>query len=183
MGKFLTELNEELIEFIQKQHMFFTATAPSDDGRINLSPKGYDCLKIVNNQSIIYLDYAGSGNETANHLRDNKKITIMWNSFDQKPLILRVYGYGEVIEKQAETYAELLQDHFPDIDPKSARQIFNIKIEAVQTSCGFGVPIMDYVEDRDVLIKWTKNKTSQGILDEYIDKHGARLDEKFPINR
>ncbi|MDP5273732.1 pyridoxamine 5'-phosphate oxidase family protein [Chengkuizengella axinellae] len=182
MGKFLTELNEELVHFIHKQHMFFTATAPSNQGRINLSPKGYDCLKIINTKSIIYLDYAGSGNETANHIKDNQKITLMWNSFDQKPLILRIYGYGEVIEKHTENYLTLMEEYYPEIDPNSARQIFRIRIEAVQTSCGYGVPLMDYNEDRDVMMKWTNTKVSQGKLDEYIDKHGARLDEKHPIN-
>ncbi|MDX8365295.1 pyridoxamine 5'-phosphate oxidase family protein [Cytobacillus sp. IB215665] len=183
MGKQFRELTEEQIHFIQNQHIFFITTAPSGDGRINLSPKGYDSLKVVNNHTLSYVDFAGSGNETANHLLDNPRITFMWCSFEQKPLILRAYGYGKVIKKYTDEYFTLMEDYYAHIPSESARQIFVVDIESVQTSCGFAIPLMEYVDDRETLSAWTKNKTSQGKLDEYIKKHEPRLDEKYPLNK
>ncbi|MDX8367228.1 pyridoxamine 5'-phosphate oxidase family protein [Cytobacillus sp. IB215665] len=132
--------------------------------------KGYDSLKVVNNQTISYVDLAGSGNETANHLQDNPRITFMWCSFEQKPPILRAYGYGKVIKKYTAQYYTWMEDYYPNILSESARQVFVVDIEAVQTSCGFAIPIMEYVNDRNTLSEWTKNKVSQGKLDEYIQK-------------
>lgn len=181
MGKFERELTEELIEFIKEQKIFFVATAPSDDGRVNLSPKGYDSFKVINHETMAYLDYAGSGNETANHIKDNGKVTLMWCSFDNTPLILRAYCYGEVIEKNSTTYKQYMNTLFPEIAPLSARQIFICKIEAIQTSCGYGVPLYEYMGERATMKQWTENKLVKGELDQYIEKHGNRLDEKLPV--
>lgn len=181
MGKFYRELDDRLAGFIRKQHLFFVATAPSGDGRVNLSPKGYDTLTVVDSKRLICLDYAGSGNETANHLRDNGRITFMWCSFDKDPLILRVYGRGEVIAKNTEAYFQNIRTHFPAVDPQSARQLFDVRIVSVQTSCGFGVPYMEYKGDRETMRQWTENKVAQGKLDAYIEKHGGPLEEKDPL--
>ncbi|MCD8511721.1 MAG: pyridoxamine 5'-phosphate oxidase family protein [Bacillus sp. (in: Bacteria)] len=181
MGKFKRELTEELIAFINEQKLFFVATAPSDEGRVNLSPKGYDSFKVVDHNTIAYLDYVGSGNETANHLNDNGKITFMWCSFDEKPLILRAYCYGQVMEKGTEHYMKFMQLHFPHVAPEAARQIFVCQIEAVQTSCGFGVPLYDFIGERETMKQWTEKKLAKGELDDYMVKHGNRLDEKLPV--
>lgn len=183
MGKYARELNEDLVKFISEQNMFFVATAPSDGGRINLSPKGYDTFKILDTRTAAYLDYAGSGNETANHIRDNGRITFMWNSFDKDPLILRIYGNGQIFDKDSVEFTQWMERYYPEVDKASARQIILVKIEAIQTSCGFGVPLMEFVGDRETLNQWGEKQLANGTLDDYIDKNKARLDEKFPIEK
>jgi len=181
MGKYKRELTEELIQFISEQKLFFIATAPSDDGRINLSPKGYDSFRVMDNKTIAYVDYAGSGNETANHIKDNGKITFMWCSFDEQPLILRAYCNGEIIAKGSESYLEIMKGYYPTVDPSAARQIFVCKIEGIQTSCGFGVPLLEYKGERPTMKRWTEQQVAKGTLDDYIEEHGMRLEEKFPL--
>jgi hypothetical protein len=183
MGKYSRELNEDLMDFISQQKMFFVATAPSDEGRVNLSPKGYDSFKILDTHTIAYLDYAGSGNETANHIRDNGRITFMWNSFDKQPLILRIYGYGQIIEKESAEYTDWMEKNYPEIDKTLARQVILVKIEAIQTSCGFGVPLMEFAGERETLNQWGQKQLAKDALEDYIDKNKARLDEKFPVER
>lgn len=183
MGKFSRELSEELQSFINNQNIFFVATSPSDDGRINCSPKGYDSIAVINDQCLSYLDYAGSGNETANHIMENGRITFMWCSFEKTPLILRVYGYGKIVSKGSDEFNQWMNQYFPTINKHSVRQVFVIDIEAVQTSCGFGVPLMDYAGDRNTLNQWGEKQLSKGTLDEYIEEHKARIDEKFPVER
>ncbi|MDP5272859.1 pyridoxamine 5'-phosphate oxidase family protein [Chengkuizengella axinellae] len=158
MGSFFDELNSHHIDFIQNQNMFFVGTAPSQEGEINVSPKGYDTIKILDSNSLIYLDYNGSGNETAIHINQNEKITVMWCSFEKKPLILRVYGRGVVIGKESEDFKLLLSKHFPTYDLRIVRQLFLINIKSVQSSCGWGVPFMEYVKDRNQLDDLSKAK-------------------------
>ena len=181
MGKYSRELSEQHMSFIRRQALFFTATAPSDDGRINVSPKGYDTFVIVDPQTVAYLDYAGSGNETANHLRDNGKITFMWCSFDADPLILRIYGFGRVIEKGTIEYLEWMNERFPAVKPEAARQIMVCEVEMVQTSCGFGVPLMHVEGERAKLNEWSEGQLAKGSLDDYIAKNSPRLEAKFPL--
>jgi hypothetical protein len=181
MGKYARELSDSITTFIRGQKLFFVATAPSDEGRINLSPKGYDTFFIVNTNQVAYIDYAGSGNETANHIRENGKMTFMWCSFDENPLILRIYGHGRVIEKGTELYGKWIQECCPEFNPEAGRQIIVCDIEAIQTSCGFGVPLMHYEGDRSKLDDWTNGKVEQGTLDDYIAKNSPRLETKFPL--
>jgi hypothetical protein len=183
MGKYSRALNEDLMQFIQQQKIFFVATAPSDGGRINLSPKGYDTFRIVDQNTIAYLDYAGSGNETANHIMDNGNITFMWNSFEDAPLILRIYAVGRILEKDSPAFSEWMDRHLPGVNKSLARQVIIGDIEAIQTSCGFGVPLMDYKGERDTLGDWGSKQAAQGKLDDYIEKNKARLDEKLPVER
>lgn len=149
MGKFYSELDEKLTRFVLEQKLFFTGTAPVD-GRINISPKGMDCLRIIDNKTIAYLDLTGSGNETAAHIHENGRMTIMFCSFAEKPLILRLYGRGEVVKNPRERWREL-SGHFPSY--AGMRQIIVLHIESAQTSCGFGVPVADNFTDRDLLTK------------------------------
>ena len=136
MAKFYAELNTDLRDFIARQHLFFTATAA--EGRINLSPKGMDSFRCLDEHNVAYLDVTGSGNETAAHLRADGRITLMFCSFDTQPVILRLYGQGRVIRpRDAEWHA--LSGHFPPLT--GSRQIMLIRVESVQTSCGYGVPL------------------------------------------
>lgn len=159
MAKFYDRLNDELKTFISEQKIFFTATAPLS-GRINLSPKGIDTFCCIDRNTVAYLDLTGSGNETAAHLNENGRITIMFCSFNDQPLILRLYGRGEVISSQSDRF-EQLHSLFTQIPGE--RQIILLNIESVQTSCGFGVPIYEFKEDRETLINWAANKGELGI--------------------
>ncbi len=174
MAKFYSQLTSQLQTLIQQQKIFFTATAPSS-GRINLSPKGIDTFRCIDRQTVAYLDLTGSGNETAAHLHENGKITIMFCSFDEhengkitimfcsfdeNPLILRLYGRGEVISRQSDRFKNL-HSLFPDTPGE--RQIILLNIESAQTSCGFGVPIYEFKEERKTLIDWAAKKGQSGI--------------------
>lgn len=153
MAEFTAALTDKHRDFIAKQPMFFTATAAAD-GRINLSPKGYDAFRILSDRQVAYLDLAGSGNETHAHLAadqaDRGRITIMFCAFDRTALILRIYGRGRaVLPQDAEWNA--LAAHFTLLP--GTRQIFLINVESVQTSCGWGVPMMALEHERETLKK------------------------------
>lgn len=168
MAKFYTELNEELQAFIAEQKLFFTATAPSQ-GRINLSPKGMDTFRCIDNKTVAYLDVTGSGNETAAHLLENGRMTLMFCSFSEKPLILRLYGRGRAIHLQDEAWSELysLFEPLPGV-----RQVFRLEIDSVQTSCGFGVPIYELKEERETMLRSIEKRGEAGVK-EYQRKHNV----------
>ncbi|MGK7956185.1 MAG: pyridoxamine 5'-phosphate oxidase family protein [Crocosphaera sp.] len=161
MAKFYPSLTPELMEFIAEQKIFFTATAPRE-GRINLSPKGIDTFRCFDQQTVGYLDLTGSGNETSAHLEENGRMTIMFCSFSEKPLILRLYGQGKVIRPRDEKWSQLYHG-FPTYEGE--RQIIILTLTSAQTSCGFGVPIYEYQENRNTLIEWAKKKGETGIHD------------------
>jgi hypothetical protein len=151
MAKVHEEITEELREWIMQQRIFFVATAPlSGDGHVNTSPKGMDCLRVLDNHTVAYLDMTGSGNETSAHLAEtgNGRITMMWCAFEGTPRILRLYGRGRLVLPTDPDWAAL-SSQFPDLP--GARQIIINEVNRVQTSCGTGVPLFDYVEDRDAL--------------------------------
>ncbi len=149
MAEFTEALNEKHIEMIGKQPIFFTATAAAD-GRINLSPKGYDAFRILSPSRVAYLDLGGSGNETHAHLSVDGRITIMFCNFDRPALILRIYGRGRPVLPQDAEW-EALAVHFTLLP--GTRQIFVIEVESVQSSCGWGVPFMALERERDTLQK------------------------------
>jgi Pyridoxamine 5'-phosphate oxidase len=159
MAKFYNQLDDKLYEFIGQQQLFFTATAP-EDGRINLSPKGIDSFRCLDFGQVAYLDLTGSGNETAAHLLQNGRITIMFCSFTDQPLILRLYGHGQVVSPNTAQWDHLI-DKFTDLPGK--RQIILIQIESAQTSCGFGVPIYELQAERSTLLDWSVNKGVEGV--------------------
>jgi Pyridoxamine 5'-phosphate oxidase len=159
MAKFYDQLDDQLCEFIGRQQLFFTATAPVD-GRINLSPKGINSFRCLDFQRVAYLDLTGSGNETAAHLLQTGQITVMFCSFTDQPLILRLYGRGEVVSPNTPQWDSLI-DQFIDLPGK--RQIILIHLESVQTSCGFGVPIYDLQAERSTLLDWSVNKGAEGV--------------------
>ncbi len=172
MAKFYSELTDDLQQFIAEQHIFFTASAPNS-GRINLSPKGIDTFRCVDCHTVAYLDLTGSGNETSAHLIENGRLTIMFCSFTEQPLILRLYGQGSLV-RPADTAWETLYDLFEPI--AGMRQIIKLEIESVQTSCGFGVPEYEYAGDRETLIKWAESKGETGLLDYWQDKNLVSID-------
>lgn len=149
MAEFTETLNDKHVEMIGKQPIFFTATAAAD-GRINLSPKGYDAFRILSPSRVAYLDLGGSGNETHAHLSVDGRITIMFCNFDRPALILRIYGRGRAVLPQDAEWEGLVE---PFTLLPGTRQIFVIDVESVQTSCGWGVPFMALERERDTLQK------------------------------
>ncbi|HYP67438.1 MAG TPA: pyridoxamine 5'-phosphate oxidase family protein [Thiobacillaceae bacterium] len=172
MARFYTALEDSHRSFIQAQPIFFTATAPHR-GRINLSPKGMDSFRVLSSRQVAYLDLTGSGNETAAHLRENGRFTIMFCSFTADPLILRLYGQGRVIRRQDAEWAAL-RAAFPDLPGE--RQIILMDIDSVQTSCGYAVPLMNHAGERDTLARWAEKKGPTGLLDYWRDKNGISID-------
>ena len=172
MAKFYDELTKDLCEFISRQHVFFTATAAAK-GRINLSPKGMDSLHCLDKRTVAYLDVTGSGNETAAHLHHDGRITLMFCSFDTQPLILRIYGHGRVVRPRDADWSTMIS-HFPKLS--GTRQIMVINIESVQTSCGYGVPLYQYKEERETLRRWAQKKDPQGLADYWRDKNQTSID-------
>lgn len=172
MAKFYNQLIPPLIEFIEAQKIYFTGTA-APEGRVNVSPKGMDSLRVLSPTQIAWLNLTGSGNETAAHLKLANRITLMFCAFEGKPLILRVYGVAKTLHRQNtdwNKYSALL----PDIP--GARNIFLVDIESVQTSCGFAVPLMDYQQDRDVLRNWATKKNTDELTAYWEEKNTVSID-------
>tara|TARA_Y100001970_G_scaffold237057_1_gene297260 strand:+ start:413 stop:988 length:576 start_codon:yes stop_codon:yes gene_type:complete len=153
------QLTDGHIDFIKNQKVFFVATAV-EEGTINLSPKGLDSLRVVENNRILWMNLTGSGNETAAHVQENPRMTIMMNAFEGKPLILRIYGQARVIHHLDEDWQELV-DLFPYSE--GSRQIFDLNVEKVQTSCGWAVPEYEFKKHRNILDKSNKVAGERGI--------------------
>jgi Pyridoxamine 5'-phosphate oxidase len=154
--------------FIAKQHLFFVSTAPlSADGHVNLSPKGLDCFRVLSPRRVGYADVIGSGNEVSAHVLENGRITFMFCAFDGPPSILRLYGVGQAIVRGHSDWEDLSR-HFTILP--STRQIIVADISRIQTSCGFGVPLFEYVGERDQHFKWASAKGQSG-LEEYISEN------------
>ena len=174
MGKLYTQLTDDLAGFIQRQKLFFVGTA-TDDGRVNVSPKGMDTLRVVTEDRVVWLNLTGSSNETAAHLRENDRITLMFCAFEGDPLILHLYGHARVFHPHDAEWDSLLP-LFPAIP--GARQIIDISIDLVQTSCGFGVPFFEFKAERDQLEKWAEKKGPEGIQKYWEEKNQISLDGK-----
>ena len=150
MAEFFSALTDGHIAFIARQPMFFVATA-ADGARISLSPKGYDAFRVIDANTVAYLDLGGSGNETQAHLAADGRITIMFCAFDNPALILRLYGRGDAVLPQDADFANLAE-RFPKLP--GVRQVFVIRIDSIQTSCGWGVPRMTLDAERQTLVKY-----------------------------
>ncbi len=156
MGKTYDSIDETLSKFIQAQQMFFVATAPlASDGNINLSPKGLDSLRILDEQTIAYADMAGSGIETVAHLRENGRIVIMFCAFNGSPKIVRLHGRGEVIGPNHPDFLQL-SESFPSYI--GLRCFIRVRCDRISDSCGFGVPLFDYRGQRSQLVDWAEQK-------------------------
>lgn len=172
MGQRFNELSEKLIDFINDQHLFFVGTATADS-RINVSPKGMDSFRVLGPNRVIWLNMTGSGNETSAHIQQDGRMTIMFCAFTGKPLILRLYGQARVIHPYDSDWTELAA-HFPPIP--GARQVFDMQVDLVQTSCGMAVPYFDYVEEREQLKTWATKQGTAGIQQYWHDKNQQSLD-------
>jgi hypothetical protein len=171
MGKTYDKLDDQLIDFIKAQQMFFVATAPlSGEGRVNLSPKGYDSFVVIDETTVAWLDLGGSGIETMAHIKENGRITIMFCAFEGKANIVRLYGSGEAVQLDDERFPGLLR-LFPGFE--KARAIVTVKLNRVSDSCGWGVPFYEYKGQREQLKRtW----------DHAYEQHGEAVDEQFYVS-
>jgi len=171
-----TKLNRTLIDFIEKQHMFFVATA-APDGRVNLSPKGMETLKVLDDTSVVWLNLSGSGNETAAHLLENPRMTLMFCAFEGSARILRVYGDAKTTQP-----GDAKWEHFGSLFQPMAgsRQIFSLEINLIQTSCGTGVPLMDFRGQRgpEELLPFYEEMGESGVRDYWNRKNATSIDGK-----
>lgn len=173
MAKPYTELTEDLVAFITAQPMFFVATAPAE-GRINVSPKGLEgTFRVLEPRRVAFLNITGSGNETAAHLRESERITLMFCSFSAKPMILRLYGTGRAVHHRDDDWAAL-ESLFPDYPAK--RQIIVVEVTSIISSCGFGVPLTDMQGQRSLLPDWANRKGEDGIRDYWREKNAISFD-------
>lgn len=172
MGRQLDKLNPALIDFIKNQKLFFVATA-MEEGSVNLSPKGLDSLRVLDENRVIWLNLTGSGNETSTHLMGKNRITIMFCAFDGDPIILRLYGSAQAYRSNTAFWKEHI-----DLFPKMAgsRQLVDVKIDLVQISCGMGVPIMEYKHQRQSLVDWAENQGEEGLKKYWSKKNTISLD-------
>ena len=172
MSKFYTKITSKLEKFIEAQKIFFVATAP-EEGRINLSPKGMDSFKVMNENRVLWLNVTGSGNETAAHLLENQRITMMFCSFEKVPNILRLYGKGKEIKPTDAAWKELVS-LFPETP--GTRQIFDIAIDSAQTSCGMSIPFYEYKGERNDLNNWAREQGKEKMEQYWKDKNQTSID-------
>ena len=174
MAKQFEQITDKLKSFIEAQKIFFVGTAGCE-GRVNVSPKGMDSLRVVGPNRVIWLSVTGSGNESAAHVMENGRMTVMFCAFEDAPTILRLYGKAAVVYPRDEAWPALIAQ-FPSLP--GTRQIFDLSVELVQTSCGMAVPLYDFVEERDSLNNWAKKKGKAGIEAYWQEKNTSSLDGK-----
>jgi len=171
MSKSYERIEDSIRSFIEAQHVFFVATAPSEAGHVNLSPKGLDSLRVLDDRRVAYLDFIGSGVETIAHLRDDGRIVLMFCAFEGSPKIVRIHGRGEVVESRDDGFAEL-RARFPDYQPSSVRSVIVVHADRVSDSCGYGVPLYRYEGERSQLGDWAERKGPEK-LEQYQAKYNA----------
>ncbi|MGA8047933.1 MAG: pyridoxamine 5'-phosphate oxidase family protein [Dermatophilaceae bacterium] len=175
MAQQYSHITDRLHRFIESQHVFFVATA-ARDGRVNVSPKGLDTLRVLAPDRVVWLNLTGSGNETAAHVLDSGRMTLMFCSFGPKPLILRVYGTATTRHEGDDQWDELAP-LFPQLP--GSRNIFDVSVDLVQTSCGFGVPQMELVEERDTMTVGLERRGPDGVR-EYQQANNRMSIDGFP---
>lgn len=178
MAKTYPEIDPDMAAWIRAQPLFFVASAPlAADGHVNVSPRGLDTLRVLGGRRAAYLDLTGSGNETAAHLAENGRITLMFCAFEGRPRILRLYGRGRVVRPGDDGWERLRVEFPPDLP--GVRQIVDVEVERIQTSCGYGVPLMDYRGQRETLVEWAEKKGPHGLA-EYWEKKNSRSIDDLP---
>jgi len=175
LAKFYERIEPAQAAFIRQQHIFFTGSA-AESGRVNISPRGIDAFRILDPNTVAYLDETGSGNETAAHLLASGRLTIMMCGFEHAPTILRLYGQGRSLPRGTPDYQALLASAYDNQEPPGARQIICLYVDSVQTSCGYGVPLFDYREDRPTLRRWADNKGEAGVAAYRSEKNVRSID-------
>jgi len=167
MGSQYKQLTDEDITFIQNQKLFYLASSSGQE--VNLSPKGFECISVLNHEELIYLDYPGSGNRTARDIEDNGEITLVFNAFNGPARILRLFCKGELIEKHDERFTQYFSNFVAE--KVHIRRIIKFTIYAVESSCGMGIPKMQYQKERTGLKKWIAAQAEDGTLKSYIQAH------------
>ena len=174
MGRAFDSLTPAVADAVREAALFFVATAPlSGDGHVNLSPKGGDTLRVLDERTVAYLDLTGSGAETIAHLRENGRITLMVCAFQGAPEIVRVYGRGEVLLPGDGSFDELV-DRFPALP--GARSIVRVAVERVSTSCGYAVPLLRYDGERSRLLEWAEHRGPEGLVAYRATKNARSID-------
>lgn len=171
MGTVHPAITPPVAEWIGRQHMFFVASAPrADDGHVNVSPKAYDTLRILDNLTVAYLDLTGSGAETIAHVRENGRVTLMWCAFEGPPRIVRVHGRGEIVTVDDDRVAGL----FDDIP--GARAAVLVHADRVSDSCGYSVPLYSYEGERPKLRDWAAQRGAEGLAAYWAQKNAVSID-------
>ncbi len=171
MGQLDDRISDRLRDFIAAQHLFFVATAPRE-GPINLSPKGIDSLRVLGPRNVRWLNLTGSGNETAAHLREDDRITLMFCALEGAPSIVRLYGRARAIHPRDPDWARALAS-FPELP--GTRQIIDMEVEGVQRSCGMGVPLFSYRGQRPELLRWAEEQGPEGLADYWRKSNSVAL--------
>jgi predicted pyridoxine 5'-phosphate oxidase superfamily flavin-nucleotide-binding protein len=166
MGAFFDRLEEDHIAFMARQQLFFVATA-AEGAHPNLSPKGYDTLRVLGPEQVVFVDWPGSGNQTATHVAEHGRITLMFCSFERAPLILRVYGMGRVLAANGPGFATLAARLDDAVGPHT-RQLIDIRVQRVQTSCGYGVPLFEFEGPRETLQRYYDKRHTEVDWDAYL---------------
>lgn len=172
MAKQFPAFEADHLRLIAESPLFFVATA-AEDGRVNLSPKGQDSLRVAGPNRVLWRNLTGSGNETAAHLRLVNRMTLMWCSFTKRPVILRAYGSARTVTPADAEWDEL-NAQFPEA--LGARQIYDVTVDLVQTSCGYAVPMMETVSQRDTLTRWAEGQGPEGIRAYWDKKNRTTID-------
>jgi predicted pyridoxine 5'-phosphate oxidase superfamily flavin-nucleotide-binding protein len=174
VGRTFDRLTDDLRDFLGRQHVFFVATAPlAGDGHVNVSPKGYDTFRVLDDRTVCYLDITGSGAETIAHVRENGRITIMCCAFEGSPDVVRLYGRGEVVLPADERFAELAE-RFPS--RSGVRAVIVAHLDRISSTCGFGVPLMDFVADRGRLEEAMAARGEDGVAAYIASKNAVSID-------
>lgn len=172
MGEQFPNISAAHQSFIEAQHIFFVATA-AEGGRVNVSPKGMDSLRVLGPNRIIWRNLTGSGNETAGHLARVNRMTLMWCGFEKQTMILRAFGRAETLHVGHPDFDAFNESFAPD---PGARQIYDVEVDMVQSSCGYAVPFFDYVSDRDVLQNWAAKKGVEGVRTYWKERNAKTID-------
>jgi hypothetical protein len=159
---------------LKSKKIFFVGTATAES-RVNISPKGMDSIRVLSKNRVVWLNVTGSGNETSAHIQEDSRMTVMFAAFEGNPMILRLYGNANVIHKNDAEWKELYSLFNPI---PGARQVFDLTVDLVQTSCGMAVPLFDYVEERQQLNNWALKKGKDGIKEYWLEKNQVSLDGK-----
>jgi hypothetical protein len=176
MGRTFDALDDGLTAFLCAQRMFFVATAPSNGGHVNLSPKGLDTFAVLDPNTVAYLDLTGSGIETVAHLRENGRITMLFCAFEGPPRLVRLYGTGSVAPIGTPEF-ETLSARFPSFP--NARTVITVALERIADSCGYGVPRYRYEAERSQLLDWAERKGPEGVAT-YRDENNVTSIDGLP---
>ena len=174
MGRTYDGIDDELAAWLTAQPLWFVGTAPlAADGHVNVSPRGHDTFSVLGPHQVAWVDYTGSGIETIAHLRENGRICLMFCSYDERPRIVRLHGRGTVAMPANPSYDDVVARHPPH---PSTRAVVVVDVERVSDSCGFGVPVMDLVGERDLLRRGAERRGPEGLAEYRATKNAASID-------